>query len=327
MSGGVVAGAVVGAPVTSEILHAAYTEIIRDVRNKKPKLLDVVPPSTIAFGYWPHANRYEEYSQLFGKQGQIAGFFVDNELSSQSDISEINKAKAMDKSVMLSLGYNIHDPDRFRKYAVFARRVKLLGRDTALRVNYEANQTEVKKWFGIRHGEEFVFWWEEFVTFMKNAGVEAKFVLCLNSTEDIINTDPIELYIPSFGVDIATLDTYKRYHKNPYDPKHILPNFSAEEQEGHDLAVYQEKLPGVPLGNTEFGAEEDSAKFKVDVIAKIPKTVGFRINMSFEYDKSTGHGPHEVNWTSIKTEEERLGVLAAANSEEYMPDDFMYSFF
>lgn len=311
-------GARLGAPATTEALHLAYTELVRETRPLVPKITESPALGSVAFGVWPDQNKYREYSKKLGLTGQTVGFFVSRDLNEEDVNKEIIKAQEMGKTAIISCSWNVRSSTRFREYLSFAKKLKRFPEPFFLRPNYEANQHTIKRAYGIRHPEEFVAWWEEFYSIIMNEGVNCKFIYCANSTEDIINTDPIELYAPTVGVSTVAIDTYQRYHSDPFDIKHILPNFSALEQIGHDVAVLQKLFPNVPFAITEFGSEENQADFKRDIIEIAPYLDAILVK-SFDW-KKINHGPDEIDWRTIRDIAQHRAVKSALNNIYYLPD-------
>ena len=317
MGAGAIIGAAIAPPLVTEPLHLAYTELVREHRNKVPHLLSYVPDGSVAFGVWPNQNQYFDYAKDLERVGQVAGFFVPRNMANEALNHEITATQQDGKVVVLSCSWNVQGRKNKDQYGDFAKALKQFPKPFFLRPNYEANQHAVKASLGIRDPEEFVDWWNIFYSVIREEEVNCKFIFCANTTDNIFNTDQIKPYIPKMGISMATLDTYNRYHKNSYDPKHILPNFSAYEQLAHDVAVLQEELPGIPLGITEFGAEENAALFKADVLATAPY-FGMQVVMSFDWKKDVGYGPDETDWRSTKNKHIQNAVVNASKTPPYI---------
>lgn len=333
--GGAALGGAASYP-TSELIHIGYTEIAREVRNKKPKLTYPVAEHSVASGYWPDQNDYINYRKQFGAGGNIAGFFVRNTMDNPHIINQIREAEDAGKQVAIAVYFPTHDPYRFPKYVNFAKQLKkVCKKPFYLRPNPEPNQRRNKTDLGIKDGADFIRWWIEFHAAIMNEQVDCKFMLCLNTTEELFNTDQVDEYIPPVGVDSVGFDTFKRYHRDPAHYKHILTNFTAYEQIGHDVAIVQERLPGIPWGISEMGCEDNvwlrsnlpittedevlrsKLPFKAQLL-RIAPYLGASFVMSFEWKKDNLGDPDEVDWRSIRNVLEHKAVLNALSTPAYM---------
>ena len=317
LSAGALAGGVLSYP-TSEIARFTHTEIVREIRNKKPKILDVVPENSVTFGYWPDNNDYTLYKSHFGREGQIVGFFVEPEMDNPDINSQIAMAQKLGKDVAITIYIPIHHPNRFQKYKVFADKVKeVCTKPPIIRPNIEPNQRNNKHILDIRNGEDYINWWLEFHNYIMNENLDCQLMLCLNTTEEVFNTEPIEHYIPPVGVDMFAFDTFKRFNPYPHY-KSILTNFSAFEHVAHDVAVVQELLPDTPWGFSEIGSETDLS-FKPDLLHIAPY-LGASFSMIFEWKKDHLGDPDEVDWRSVRNLAEHRNVIQAISTLAYIPD-------